>query len=98
MKLFEWNTEKNDLLKKDRGVSFSDVVDAIQGGNLIDDIVTTNASKYPNQRMFVVLVGDYVYVVPYVEDERKIFLKTVFRSRKAYRKYGGTHARKKETR
>jgi len=49
---------------------------------LLDDIEHTNSVKYPHQRVFVVLIGDYVYSVPYVFDDKGVFLKTIYPSRK----------------
>ena len=69
MKYYDWNDEKNELLKKLRGVSFEQVVLAIVSGDLIDRIRHPNPEKYPNQKVFLVKIGDYVYSVPYVEDE-----------------------------
>jgi len=36
---------------------------------------------------FIVNMGNYAYLVPFVEDEAGIFLKTIIPSRKATRKY-----------
>lgn len=82
MKLFDWSAEKNQQLIEERGRSFEEAVFFIQHGGLLDDIVHPNAKTYPNQRVFVVAIGNYVYLVPYVEDEEKIFLKTIIPSRK----------------
>ena len=38
---------------------------------------------------YVVLIEDYVYLVPYVESENGIFLKTIIPSRKATKHYLG---------
>ena len=91
MKYFDWNDEKNDLLKKLRGVSFEDVVLAIQNGDLLDRVTHPNSTKYPRQMVFYVNINKYVYAVPFVEDDEKIFLKTIMPDRKATKKYlGGT--------
>lgn len=82
MKVFNWNADKNQQLIEARGLSFEEAVFYIQAGGLIDDIVHPNARIYPNQRLFVVAIKDYVYVVPYVEDAEQIFLKTIIPSRK----------------
>ena len=37
--------------------------------------------------MFVVQVDEYAYLVPFVEDEREVFLKTIIPSRRATKKY-----------
>ena len=87
MKYYDWNDDKNDLLKKSRCVSFEQVVLAIVSGDLVDRVRHPNPEKYPNQRIFFVKIEDYIYSVPYVEDDEKIFLKTVIPNRKATKKY-----------
>jgi uncharacterized DUF497 family protein len=87
MKTFTWNADKNLQLIESRGISFEDVLYFIQRNALLDDVVHPNQAKYPQQRMFIVAIDGYVYLVPYVEDEDKIFLKTVIPSRKATREY-----------
>jgi uncharacterized DUF497 family protein len=89
MKYFDWNDEKNDLLKQMRGVSFEQVVLAIVSGDLIDRIKHPNPDKYPNQRIFLVKIDDYIYSVPYVEDDEKVFLRTIIPNSKATKKYPG---------
>lgn len=87
MKYFDWDARKNEQLKSEREISFEDVLVAIEEGRLLDVVVHTNARRYPNQKIFVVAVSEYAYLVPFVEDEEKIFLKTIIPSRKATRKY-----------
>ena len=41
-----------------------------------------NPDRYAGQRIFVVQREDYVYLVPFVEDEHSVFLKTIIPSRK----------------
>lgn len=89
MKLIDWNKEKNIWLKKHRKVSFEDVLYYIDNGFLIDDIEHANKGKYPNQRIFVLDIEGYIYLVPYVETDDEIFLKTIIPSRKATRNYKG---------
>jgi len=89
MKYYDWNDEKNELLKKLRGVSFEQVVLAIVSGDLIDRVKHLNPEKYPNQRVFLVKIEDYIYSVPYVEDDDKIFLKTIIPNSKATKSYLG---------
>jgi len=88
-KIVRYSYEKNELLKKDRGVSFSDVVLAIENGDLLDDITHPNKERYPNQDIFIIFIKikNYVYLVPYVETEEEIFLKTIIPSRKMTKKY-----------
>ncbi len=87
MKQINWNAEKNQTLMKERGISFEDIVFSIQQGDLLDDLCHPNRDKYPNQRLFVVNVEGYAHLVPYVENEEEIFLKTIIPSRKATKKY-----------
>lgn len=89
MKYYDWNDEKNELLKRLRGVSFEQVVLAIASGDLIDRLRHPNPEKYPNQMVFLVKIEDYVYSVPFIEDDEKIFLKTIIPSRKATKKHLG---------
>jgi uncharacterized DUF497 family protein len=89
MKYYDWNDDKNELLKKLRGVSFEQVVLAIVSGDLVDRVKHSNPEKYPNQRVFLVKIEDYIYSVPYVEDDEKIFLKTIIPNSKATKKYLG---------
>ncbi len=60
---------------------------ALQSGRLLDDLVHQNNDKYPNQRIFVIEVDEYAWLVPYVENEDEIFLKSAIPSRKATRHY-----------
>jgi len=83
VKLLNWNSEKNQQLMEERGISFEDVIYYLQQGALLDDIKHPNEVKYPNQRVFVLDIDGYVHLVPYVESRNEIFLKTVIPSRKA---------------
>jgi uncharacterized DUF497 family protein len=87
MKYFSWNEEKNELLKEERQISFEDVVFYIEQGFLLDVLEHPNQEKYQGQKIFVVQIDEYAYLVPFVEDEREIFLKTIIPSRKATKKY-----------
>jgi uncharacterized DUF497 family protein len=89
MKYFDWNDDKNELLKNFRGVSFEQVVLAIVTGDLVDRVKHPNPEKYPNQRVFLVKIEGYIYSVPYVEDDEKIFLKTIIPNSKATKKHLG---------
>jgi uncharacterized DUF497 family protein len=89
MKPINWNSTKNQQLVAQRGISFEDIVFYMQQGQLLDDIKQPNSDKYPEQRIFVINVDNYVYLVPYVENRQEIFLKTVIPSRKATKQYLG---------
>ena len=84
-----YNYEKNNLLKKERGIGFEDVILSLENGDLLDDISHPNKEKYPNQDIFIIFIRikDYVYLVPYVETETEIFFKTIIPSRKMNKKY-----------
>jgi uncharacterized DUF497 family protein len=87
MKLFDWSDEKNAWLLAERNVTFEEVVFWIMRGGLLDILEHTNKEKYPNQRVFIVNMEDYAYIVPFVEDGDRVFLKTIIPSRKMTRKY-----------
>jgi len=84
-----YSYEKNELLKKERDIGFEDVILSLENGDLLDDISHPNKEKYPNQNIFILFVQikDYVYLVPYVENDDEIFLKTIIPSRKMNKKY-----------
>ncbi len=84
-----WNPQKNELLKKERGVSFEEVVVRIAAGELVRIYLHPNQERYPGQKIAEVLVDDYVYLVPFVETEAEIFLKTIIPSRKATKSLRG---------
>jgi len=88
-KVIRYSYKKNKILKKDRDISFEDVILAIENGDLLDDITHPNKEKYLNQNIFIILVKikNYVYLVPYVENNEEIFLKTIIPSRKMNKKY-----------
>jgi len=88
-KSLRYSYEKNELLKKERGVSFEDVILSLENGDLLDDVSHPNSEKYPNQDIFIIYIRikEYVYLVPYVQTEDEIFLKTIIPSRKMNKKY-----------
>ncbi|HEY1645053.1 MAG TPA: hypothetical protein VGF75_01555 [Candidatus Saccharimonadales bacterium] len=87
MKPYDWNEQKNAKLKNEREVGFETIVDAINQGNLLETLEHPNKLRYGNQKIYFVQIEEYVYLVPFVEDKDKIFLKTIIPSRKATRKY-----------
>lgn len=88
MKLFEWNYEKNQQLKKERDVSFEDILFYLEKGKLVGDVLHPNKQKYPQQKIFLIDVKGHIYMVPYIENDI-IFLKTIIPSRKETKKYLG---------
>ena len=85
MKYLNWSTEKNELLKSERGISFEEIVYQIESGGLL------GIEQHPariNQKIYIVELDDYAFVVPFVENDQEIFLKTVFPSQKYTKRYG----------
>lgn len=89
MKYFDWSNEKNEELIKERGISFEEVVFCIMHDGLLDIIEHPNKDKYPNQNIFIVEIDNYVYLVPFVEEDGFVFLKTIIPSRKMTKIYLG---------
>jgi len=89
VKYYAWNPEKNEQLKRERGVSFEEVVFHIESGDEVDVFEHPNQARYPGQKISVVLIEDYAYLVPFVESDTEIFLKSIIPSRKATRQYVG---------
>ncbi len=87
MKYFTWNPDKNERLKAQRGISFEEIVFYIEQGGLVDVLSHPRQEKYPGQRIMIVKVNDYAFLVPFVETEEAVFLKTIIPNRKATRKY-----------
>ena len=93
MKYFDWDPDKNDWLKKERGITFEEIVFHLTHGGLLDAIQHPNQKQYPRQRIFIVNVEGYAYVVPFVETDSSVFMKTIIPSRKMTKRYlgGDTH-------
>ena len=89
MKTFAWNSEKNDFLERERRITFEEIVLNIQLGNEVDILEHPNQERYPGQKISVVMVEGYAYLVPFVENEEEIFLKTIIPSRKLTKQYLG---------
>ena len=87
IKPYRWSREKNCLLKAERGLTFESVVVAIDSDGLMDILAHTNSDKYPRQLVLVIVFDNYAYLVPFVEEEKYYFLKTIIPSRKATRDY-----------
>ncbi len=85
---FDWSTEKNQRLIDQRRISFEIVVSAIEQGGLVDVLEHPNQDRYPGQLIYVVEIGDYIHLVPFVtQTDGTRFLKTIIPSRKATRDY-----------
>ena len=87
MNIFNWNDEKNEILKKTRNISFEEIVEAILSNNLIEVKNHPNQEKYPDQYIYIINIDGYIYLVPFIKNEDEIFLKTIIPSRKETKKY-----------
>ena len=85
MKFLTWNAEKNEILKCERGLSFEEIAFFIESGQILS--IEEN-KRYPNQKMYILEIENYAVVVPFVESEDEIFLKTAFPSRKYSKRFG----------
>ena len=93
MAFFDWNDEKNEWLNQVRGITFEDVVYHLTHDGLLDTIEHPNQKQYPGQRLFIINVEGYACIVPFVEDDDVIFLKTIMPSRKMTKLYIGGDAK-----
>jgi len=84
MRYFNWSSEKNKKLIKERNVSFEICLVKIENKDILDILDNAN---YPNQKIFVLEIDNYVYLVPFIENKDVIFLKTIIPSRKFTKKY-----------
>jgi len=85
--MFDWDENKNKSLKKGRGVTFEEIVFLIEHDGLLAVEDHPNQKKYPGQKIYVVCIDNYAFLVPFVEKDNRIFFKTIIPSRKATRKY-----------
>ena len=82
-----WNEEKNKLLKETRGVGFEEVVESLAQKRIIANIPNPNKAKYPKQKIYIVIINNYTYAIPYIKNKNEIFLKTIYPSRKYQKQY-----------
>jgi hypothetical protein len=87
MEFISWNHTKNEWLKKERGICFEEIVLLIESDDILGLIEHPNQKVYPNQMVFIVNVEGYAYLVPFVQNDDGIFLKTIIPSRKYTKKY-----------
>ncbi len=85
MKYLNWSQEKNELLKTERDVSFEEIALLVEAGNILG--IEENP-RHPNQKIHILEIENYAYIVPFVESENDIFLKTAFPSRKYTKRFG----------
>lgn len=87
---FEWASEKNRLLIRERDVSFERIVSMIEQVGPLDVLEHPNPERYPNQKIHVVEIDQYCYLVPFVIGaDGTGLLKAIIPSRKATRDYRG---------
>lgn len=86
MKYLVWDEDKNSKLKKERDIGFEEVAEMLYNADVLD-VIKNPSGNFPNQKVYVLKMYDYIYYVPYIEDEEKIFLKTIIPSRKVMKKY-----------
>jgi len=84
---YQWNTDKNKFLKRTRGVTFEQIVMHIENGDVVDVIDHPNTTKYSHQQVLIIKINEYVYSVPFVEENEIRFLKTIIPSRKLTKLY-----------
>jgi len=85
MKYLNWNPKKNELLKRERGIAFEEIAYLIESEQIIG--IEENPGQ-PNQKMYILEIDNYAILVPFVENDKEIFLKTAFPSRKYTKRYG----------
>lgn len=86
--MYDFSQEKNVKLMAERGVGFEDVIAVLDARGPITVIDHPNKKKYPHQKIYVIEMDNYIYLIPYERNEDKIVLKTIFPSRKMTRLYG----------
>ena len=84
---YEWDPEKNEWLKNERGISFEKVIFHLSQGDLWRIADHPNQEKYPGQKIYFVIIENYIYLVPYIREKEQIFLKTIMPSRKVTQEY-----------
>jgi hypothetical protein len=84
---FNYNQEKNLKLKKERGISFDEIISLIEDGFLIDVMNHPNQEEYPNQKIYLIDLDGYIWLTPFIQTDTEIFLKTAFPSRKYTKEY-----------
>lgn len=86
-KPFRWDPRKNEQLIQERGISFEQITVAVENGDLIQIVQHPNTERYPRQRIMIVGLDGYAFLVPFVEETEYFFLKTIIPSRKATRNF-----------
>ena len=84
---YEWNPKKNEWLKQERNISFEQIIFHLSQGDVWKIADHPDQKNYPDQKLYFVIINDYIYMVPYIVDKEYIFLKTIIPSRKATKMY-----------
>jgi hypothetical protein len=87
MKPYIWSIEKNDWLRNNRNISFEEVVLAISQHQIKEVYDHPNQIKYHGQKIYEIDINDYIYLVPFIDNDNDYFLKTIIPSRKATKKH-----------
>lgn len=87
MLYYKWNSEKNKQLKLQRGIGFEQIVLHIEKGDILEIVNHPNNDKYPHQQIIIVNISEYAYLVPFIQEEKGMFLKTIIPSRKVTNHY-----------
>jgi predicted DNA binding CopG/RHH family protein len=82
MKYLNWDSEKNEILKRERGISFDEIAYLIESGQIIG--IEENPG-YPHQKMYVLEIENYAVIVPYVENDNEICLKNCLSKPEIYK-------------
>lgn len=85
MKYLNWSSDKSEILKSQRGISFEQIALVIESGHILG--IEENHMK-PGQKIYILEIDGNAFIVPFVERDNEIFLKTAFPSRKYLRRYG----------
>ena len=85
MKYLNWSHEKNEILKAKRGISFEEIALLIESGQILG--IEENPGR-SNQKIYILEIENYAFIVPFVERDNEIFHKTAFPSRKYTKHYG----------
>ena len=84
---YEWDPKKNEWLKKERNISFEKIVFHLSQGDVWRVADHPDQESYPGQRIYFVIVDNYIYLVPHVVEDDYVFLKTIIPNRKATKAY-----------
>jgi uncharacterized DUF497 family protein len=84
---YEWNPKKNEELKKDRNISFEQIVFHLSQGDIWKTANHPDQKKYHGQKIYFIIIENYIYLVPFVITDEYVFLKTIIPSRKATRDF-----------